>query len=186
MNHPTREELVSYLYDDLEFEARRTVERHLGQCAECRGSVAGWRGVGGRLDGYAVTPSRLMSPPAWQPLTRWAMVAVTASAILFAGFMVGRMTGVSRAELEAVKREAQSAATAIARNDSERRLREFALNTDQRLLALQSQQTADYAALTKKLETVAVLTEAGFRQTEKQFVQLADAGTRNPPALFIP
>jgi hypothetical protein len=50
---------------------------------------------------------------------------------------------------------------------------------------LQSQQTADYVSLKKQLDTVAVLTDAGLRQTQDQVVRLAaytePKGTLNSP-----
>lgn len=36
-----KEQLIGYLYDDLDLEERRTVEAHLATCDECRSEVAG-------------------------------------------------------------------------------------------------------------------------------------------------
>jgi len=38
-----KEELIGYLYDELEGAERRSFEAHLGTCAECRAEVAGLR-----------------------------------------------------------------------------------------------------------------------------------------------
>jgi anti-sigma factor RsiW len=46
---PSKDDLVTYLYDEDEAGARADVERHLRQCAACRDEVAGLRQVRGRL-----------------------------------------------------------------------------------------------------------------------------------------
>ena len=49
-----KDNLVSYLYDDLDGAARAALERHLRDCAECREELAGMRAV--RADLLAWTP----------------------------------------------------------------------------------------------------------------------------------
>ena len=184
MKHPNREEWMSYLYDELEIEPRRQLERHLGQCDECRASVAGWRRTARQLDAFKITAPRRLAP-AWQPLTRWAMVAALAAAVLLGGVGLGRVTGVSRAELEAARREAAAQATAASRAETQQLLTQFTATLNARLNTLETQQTRDYASLRKELETVAVLTEASFRQTENRIGQLAN-NTSVPASQPIP
>lgn len=163
---------MSYLYDELPAQPRRELERHLGQCVECRASLAAWRSTAKQLDAFKISAPRRITP-VWQPLTRWAMVTATAAAVLLGCFVLGRVTGVSRAELEAARRDAATQATAASRIEAQQVLQQFADNLTKRLDTLETQQTRDYASLRKELETVAVLTEASFRQTEDRIGQLA-------------
>ena len=182
MKHPNRVELMSYFYDELEREPRRMIERHLGQCEPCQTQLAQWRATARQLDTYAVSGRRTLQP-AWQPLTRWALVTATAAAVLLVGFAIGRMTSVSRTELEAMKRDVETHATSVARAEAQQQLQQFVVNVSKRLDTLRAQQTSDYTLLRRELETVAVLTEASFQQTEKKMFQLADtraAATVNP------
>ena len=174
MKHPSREELMSYLYDELEPGPRLALEHHLGNCGDCRSQVAEWRSTMRGLEAYAVAAPRA-SLRVGQPWTRPALTAVAAALVLIVGFALGRNHGVSRAELEAVKRDAAAQGLVAGRAEAQRQLQQFATDMGKRLDTLQTQQTSDYASLRKELETVAVLTEAGFRQTENRLVALADA-----------
>lgn len=177
MNHPNREEMMSYLYDELEAEPRRATERHLDQCAPCRARLAEWRRTAQHLDAFAISPRT--AQPAWQPRKHLAVAAL--AAVLVVGFLLGRMGGVSRAELEAVKRDSETQAVAVGRAEAQRQLQQFASDMGKRLDDLEAQQSRDYASLRKELETVAVFTEAGFRQTENRIVQLADTSSITAP-----
>jgi anti-sigma factor RsiW len=180
MKHPSREEMMSYLYDELEPEPRHTLEHHLAECASCRAHLAEWRSTTRQLDAYEIAPARISQaqPQRW---TRPALAAAAAVVVLFAGFALGRSSGVSRAELESAKQDVEVKALAAGRTEARRQLQQFAADVGKRLDTLQAQQSSDYASLRKELETVAVLTEAGFRQTENRFVALADLPTTVPP-----
>lgn len=171
---------MSYLYDELEPEPRRLIERHLDQCAPCRASLAEWRSTAQQLNAYAIATPR-PPRPAWQPMTYRAAVAAVAAILLIVGFALGRMTGVSRAELAAAQRDAEAQAATIARTAAQQQLQEFATEIGKRLATLQAQQTRDYTSLRKELETVAVLTEASFRQADSRLGQLADSGAASVP-----
>jgi anti-sigma factor RsiW len=180
MKHPSREEMMSYLYDELESEPQCALERHLEECAPCRARLAEWRSTTRQLDAYAVAPVR--TPQSKQQ--RWALPAlatVAAAVVLFAGFALGRSSGVSRAELERALSETEAKALATGRVEARQQLQQFAADVGKRLDTLQEQQSTDYTSLRKELETVAVLTEAGFRQTENRFVALADTSSTVPP-----
>lgn len=182
MKHPASDELMSYLYDELEREPRREIEQHLGQCDPCRAQVAQWRATARQLDAYAVARTRPLRA-AWQPLTRWAVAAATAAAVLLVGFTIGRLTGVSPTELTAMKRDIERRATSVAQAEAQQQLQELVADFGQRLAAIQAQQRSDYTSLRRELETVAILTEASFQQTGKQILQLADtrfAASANP------
>lgn len=100
MNHPPNEHWMSYLYGELSPSARRAADSHLRDCAECRDRVDRWRATMGLLDADHATltlPRRGQLAAAWQPALRWALAA---SVILVAGFLAGRATGPSSADVE--------------------------------------------------------------------------------------
>lgn len=171
---------MSYLYDELESEPRCALERHLEECAPCRAHLAEWRSTARQLDVYEVTAPQRLQPlrPRW---IRPALAATAAAMMLFAGFALGRSSGVSRAELERALSDTEVKALAAGRAEAQRQLQQFAADVGKRLDTLQAQQSADYTSLRKELETVAVLTEAGFRQTENRFVALTDTSSAMPP-----
>lgn len=173
MKHPSREEMMSYLYDELAREPRSELERHLDHCEACRACLATWRRTARQLDAFKLSAPR-RAAPVGPPLTRWAMATTAAAAVLLGGFVLGRMTGISRAELEASRREAAAQAIAASRVETQQLLQKFAGNVNERLDTLENQQNRDYASLRKELETVAVLTEASFRQTENRLGRLAN------------
>lgn len=181
MKHPNREEMMSYLYEELETGPRRVLEQHLETCASCRARLADWQGTVQQLNDYGVAavPLPRSARPSW---LRPALATAAAALVLFAGFTLGRTGGVSRAEVERLQRETEERAFAAGRAEAQRQLQQFAADVGKRLDTLQSQQSSDYASLRKELETVAVLTEAGFRQTENRFVALADSSASTPPA----
>lgn len=180
MKHPSREEMMSYLYDELEPGPRDALERHLDQCASCRANLEEWRSTTLQLEAYAVAAAK-PARPVQQRWTRPALATAAAAVVLLAGFSLGRTTGVSRAELATVKRDAEAQAVAVGRAEAQRQLQQFATDMGKRLDELETQQTRNYSSLRKELETVAVLTEAGFRQTENRMVALADTGSTTSP-----
>lgn len=203
MNHPPNEHWMSYLYGELPSSARRTADSHLRTCPECHDRVDRWRATMGLLDTDQATlalPRRSQPTPAWQPALRWALAA---SVILLAGFLAGRATGPSSADVDrqiAATREqltaelrAQyqddlkviaaatvSAATAQNQTFLTRFNREFAAGQlaerQDWLMALESlnqQHALDIAALRDGLNALALRTGAGFQQAESQLNLLA-------------
>jgi hypothetical protein len=92
-----------------------------------------------------------------------------------------------QAQLDPALARAVSASAA----ETQRRLTDYAVLAEQRraddLRAIQTalgnldrQRLADYTSLRRNLETVAVLTDAGFQQTQQQLVQLADYTIPSP------
>lgn len=172
---------MSYLYDELELEPRNALDHHLEQCAPCRASLAEWRSTTRQLEVYAVAASRTPRTTARQQWTCPALAAAAAAVVLLAGFSLGRTSGVSRAELATLKRDTEAQAVAVGRAEAQRQLQQFATDMGKRLDEFQAQQTRDYTSLRKELETVAVLTEASFRQTENRIVALADTSSAAVP-----
>jgi len=177
MTHPTREQWISYLHDETHAGERGALAHHLNECIECRAQVTAWQETRRRLDTWKLAPprSRRTLAFAWP---RWAVTAAAAAVVLMAGFALGRSAGPSRTELASLRAEVQElkaglGASLEAANGAETRkqLLDFANELNTRFAALQTQQ----AVLRRELETVAVLTEAGFNQTANRLVELASA-----------
>ncbi|HXT39592.1 MAG TPA: zf-HC2 domain-containing protein [Candidatus Angelobacter sp.] len=203
MNHPAREEWMSYLYDELNSEEHTGLAAHLAVCPDCKGKVAEWRAARRDLDAWRVTAKRPRAVPA-RPLIKWAAAAAI---VLATGVGIGRLTSATpdvrrvraaiepeirqqlRQELAQLLREelGKRAPAMLAASDEQNRqlLAEFARAVETKrtedsqaiyaaLSRLESRRVADYVSLKKDLDTVAVLTDAGLRQTQQQLVQLAD------------
>ena len=200
MNHPSREVWMSYLYDELSTPERTEAAAHLADCPECQNQVAGWRATVSALDSWKLPRHRKKPVLFFQPLVQWAAAAVI---VLSVGFGVGRISAPAadveqiRATLEPALRQqlqtellqtvrtelAQASADTFdtSRAETQRLLAGFATQLGQErgddlqtiraaLTALQQERLADR----RDLETVAVLTGAGLRQTQQQLFQLAD------------
>jgi len=196
MNHPPNEHWMSYLYGELSPPARRTADIHLRDCAECRDRVDRCRATMGLLDTDQATlalPRRSQPAPAWQPALRWALAA---SVVLMAGFLAGRTSGPSSADVErrltaelraqyqddlkAIAAATVSATAAQNQAFLAKFSREFAAGqlAERRdwLTALESlnqQHALDIAALREGLNVLALRTGAGFQQAESQLNLLA-------------
>jgi anti-sigma factor RsiW len=91
-----KEQLIGYLYDDLDLEERRTVEAHLAACDECRSEVAGLQQTRQHLKTWSPPEPELTfhvvrgaapAPPSPRRLgfvPQWAMAAA-ASLLVLAG-----------------------------------------------------------------------------------------------------
>jgi len=204
MNHPTREEWMSYLYDEVTTEEHSNLAAHLAVCPDCKTKVGEWRATRKDLDAWQLpAPRARVTPP--RPMVKWAAAAAI---VLAAGFGVGKVTSANpdvqqvRAAIEPEIRQqlrqefAQllrdqldktASATLIASGEQTKQLVEDfakALETKRAgenraiyaaLNNLDSQRLADYVSLKKELDTVAVLTDASLRRTQQQLVQLADS-----------
>jgi len=90
MNHPTSEEWMSYLYDEMEATGRARLTGHLDGCAQCRAKVAAWQGAQKNLDEWRLGPHRARKTTVLaRPWLKWA-----AAIVLFAGvgFSAGRFS----------------------------------------------------------------------------------------------
>ena len=182
---------MSYLYDESPSALRAQWQTHLDGCAECREHVAAWRRAAHQMSEWQL-PRRRKTHAA--PALPWAiaaafmaLAAVGAVRLVSLGHEVNELrAGVQiqvQQELNAAltqmtdqasksaTADAQSLIAAVAQKLDEKRL------TDQQatLTALQklnAQRVADYAALRKELETVAVYSEAGLQRAENQISSL--------------
>jgi anti-sigma factor RsiW len=204
MNHPTREEWMSYLYDELTPEEHSSLAAHLAVCPDCKSRVGDWRAARKDLDAWQL-PARPVRVRPQRPLVRWAAAAALMIGI---GFGVGRFAtpatanaGKIRAEIEPEIRQqlrqeftqllhdevdkAASATLAASGEQTKRWLEEYAqaLATKRKedsqamyaaLKKLESQLLADVVSIKKDVDTVAVYADAGLRRARQELVQLAD------------
>ena len=204
MNHPTREEWMSYLYDELTAEEHSSLAAHLAVCPDCKTRVSDWRSARTNLDAWQL-PARPARVPLQRPLVRWAAAAALMIGI---GFGAGRFAtpaaanaGKIRAAIEPEIRQqlrqeftqllrdeldkAASATLAASGEQTKHWVEDYAqalatkrTEDNQAIYAalnkLESQRRADFVSLKKDVDTVAWWTDAGLRRARQELVQLAD------------
>lgn len=203
MNHPTREDLVAYLYSELAEPDHHQLESHLHTCPDCMEQLAAWKQAQSSLDAWEIPALKQRYQPV-QPIWKWAVAAML---VLGIGFGLGYAASLKaradsvRAELEAslksslaqdlrqvIRKELQSEFEASLAAASRQTL-EASLERAERLLAAydakrQEAERTQLASLrnyfdarlnrqASDLETVALLTEATFRNAQRQISQLA-------------
>jgi hypothetical protein len=86
MKHPTAEELVSWVYGEASGRAKRELQAHVEECAECRAQVDVWRATSDALDELPAPVMRRQ----WTPVTLPVQWAAAAALILALGIVLGR------------------------------------------------------------------------------------------------
>jgi len=204
MNHPTRDEWMSYLYDELTAEEHSSLAAHLVVCPDCKTCVNDWRVARKNLDAWRL-PARPARVALQRPLVRWAAAAALMIGI---GFGVGRFAtpatanaGKIRAAIEPEIRQqlrqeftqllrdeldkAASATLAASGEQTKHWVEDYAQALETKrtedsqaiyaaLNKLESQVLADVVSLKKDVDTVAWWTDAGLRRARQELVQLAD------------
>src|SRR2546425_3497348 len=204
MNHPTREEWMSYLYDELTAEEHSSLAAHLAVCPDCKTRVSDWRTARTNLDAWQL-PARPARVLLQRPLVRWAAAAALMIGI---GFGVGRFAtpatanaGKIRAAIEPEIRQqlrqeftqllrdeldkTASATLAASGEQTKHWVEDYAQALETKrsednqairaaLNKLESQLLADVVSIKKDVDTVAVLTDAGLRRARQELFQLAD------------
>jgi anti-sigma factor RsiW len=176
MKHITREQLVAFLYEDCDRGEKTETAQHLDTCAECRAQLQTWRATAATLNKYEVAPSAHPLSSTFKALRRsWLPLSAAAAVLLVAGITLGT-TWQSRAS------SGQTQLIAELRQRVE--ISESANAKTQKLLtdlteAVTQNRVATIAvaqelqSTRKDFETVAVLTEAGFKSAQNQFARLA-------------
>lgn len=192
MKHPDREALIGYLYDEAPAAERAGLEAHLRECPACRAQLGSWKAVGSALSSLpdplpARAPARPRFQPAWLAAAA-ALIALgmLAGRLLFPGPSVEQVRAQILPELRAeIARSAASTnPPALTRDDLDRLLTAYATaqqtDREQELRELYAaiakvdrQRATDYATLRRGMETVAVVTDATFRETSDRLVELA-------------
>jgi len=185
VNHPGAAEWMAFHYGEVPAEQKRQLRAHLAQCAACRQQNQAWAQGIAALDEWKL-PAPLRSGPRWQPMPmlKWAAAAALVLAI---GFAIGRQSSKAAGEIASLKDSVGRLARMVehqrATNGSDEvapLLADYSkLNEEQRTqdrkaigLALRDMETR-IVKLRAELETVAVNTESGFRQTREGINELA-------------
>ncbi|HTL58609.1 MAG TPA: hypothetical protein VL361_23185 [Candidatus Limnocylindrales bacterium] len=208
MNHPTNEEWISFCYHEVSNEERARLVEHLQACPQCSAAVKSWQRTQKDLDVWHLPTTRKQAT-IMPFLVKWAAAAL----LLFTSFCLGRLSLAApeahapldpgakeqlRHELSAlIQQEVNKAASSITAS-SEAHTRQHLANalTDLRaeqlkstravyatLQKMEAQRAADYLALKKDLDTLAVNADAQLRTTERHLMQVASfAQTINPSA----
>ncbi len=188
--HPAAAEWMSYLYgESAPAEAKRLAE-HLGGCPECRRQLAQWRATMVQLD--EIKAPRVLPLRVPQGTWRWAAAAVLLGLGVLLGVAVSiparaRETAVLRQDL---RRELQAELhgewereRAALRSETLRVLDQKRTEENQLILAalrdVSNLHRADYEALQKELESMALTTEHTLWQAQQQIVTLASASDAN-------
>jgi hypothetical protein len=176
MEHPTHEELAEFLYEEVSPARQFQIAQHVDACAECRARVTSWRNIRQALHSWEL-PQRslkLIGQPrttkTWQ-IVRWAVAAMVMLAV---GYGMGRNTGASpsdvkqlRAELAQqlrgeLRQDLQTEMMRFATDDLAQQRQEYQRALVQAAAQLEARRLADYTALRRDVETVAVQTQEGF------------------------
>jgi anti-sigma factor RsiW len=194
VNHPDAAAWMTFLYGELPVARRHEMQTHLKGCPVCTAQVKAWRESITALDTWRLPPRRA-ARPVFLPALKWAAAA---GFLLAFGIFLGRQTSSNAAEIAALKAsvaalassvQQENAATitnslTVARNaanaESVRLLTEYSrLQDTQRSadrqavnLALQSLDTR-LTGIRSELETVALNTETGFKETSQGLARVA-------------
>jgi outer membrane murein-binding lipoprotein Lpp len=194
VNHPGAEEWMGYLYNELAPERKRELRAHLAQCGDCGRQLHQWRAGMLALDNWEMPAPRLKilaQPPV--TLLKWAAAAAV---VLVAGFVIGRQSLNAASEVAELKAsvvqltqriDEERATTSAVREQSLGLLSEYAKLDEARRtedreaveLALRDMDSRLFK-LRNELETVAVNTETGFRQTKEGLTTLASYTVADP------
>ena len=192
MKHPTREEWMSFLYDEVPVENRAGLQSHLRSCSECRGQLNVWQSATRELDSWRLpSRQRFVKQSGW---AQWAAAAVIVGLAVIGSVRVTALSNqvkelraevqrASQQDLNAALKLASEKAIESANVDAQalvaavtQRLEERRLADQQAVLAalqkLSARHTEDFASLRKELETVAVFTEAGLQRTQNELANI--------------
>lgn len=164
MNHPNREQWISYLYNELPPDEHAVLQGHVNECAECRTQLDSWRGAKTKLDGWPL-PSLQRRPFVLRNAVKWGIAAML---MIGFGFGLARLTASTfdPAHIEkSLRAEFQQQLAAARLADKE----ELAAV----LAQMERKRTSDDAALREDLETVAVTGETSLQRTQRQIGQIS-------------
>lgn len=195
VNHPRADEWMEYLYNEIAPGRKREMQTHLAQCGDCGRQLNRWRSGMAGLEEWRL-PALPRLKPRWQPAAalKWA----TAALVLAVGFAIGRQNPGAAGELAELKAtvaqlsgqiqsphgfigsNAVEFASATANQAALRWWSEYAKanernRAEDRLTVARALREMDsrLIKLRHELETVAINTATGFRQTKEGLTTLA-------------
>ena len=165
MNHPSREELVGFVYEELAPAEQAEIARHVGACGACREQVASWRNVREALATWKLDERRRPATRrtlALPSVARWAAAAIV---LLASGFGLARLTTPPAPDVERLRAELQLNMSAELARHAEEQLaaqRAFLRDVDGRINQIEQERLAAYSGLREDLETVAMQSQQAF------------------------
>ncbi|HEY0455012.1 MAG TPA: hypothetical protein VGE41_01455 [Verrucomicrobiae bacterium] len=171
MNHPTREELISMLYDENPPTTQARISAHLRSCTVCLEQLEAWRQTAEALDHAPALSTQSQRGFSWTSLAKYAAAALI---VLGLGFLGGKYStaeelGRMRAQISQLNEQS----LASIKSENAEQLSRLAETLEAKIKSARLQNAAEYAGLHKELETVAVLTQASLQRAQDQIIQLA-------------
>lgn len=165
MNHPTREEWMSYLYDEFPNPGQAALQAHLESCPTCRANVAGWQSAMTSLESWTL-PKKSARFRHLQPALKWGIAALFA---LGMGYGFARFS-VPAANVETLRAGLENSIRTSLEKEIQARLH-------QQLRGEIKAQWADaQSQLIDRMDTLAAKTlTASFEQTQGLFSTYDDA-----------
>jgi hypothetical protein len=168
---------MTWLYDEVSPADKTRLTEHLKQCGQCRAAVQRWERTRQALDLGKIETPRV---PARLNLS-WVKWGIAAAFLLVTGFSVGRGMAPGETQVRAIRASLKTELS----GELAQQLADYKKGADQKsaqdnklildaLAKTDNDRVADYAQLHKELETVAVLTQNSFQQTQQQIVTLAN------------
>lgn len=176
MEHPTREELLSYMEGE---ETTPTMRAHIESCTQCTALLAGWKLTVQDLERYegpSIEEARPLRPAAE---LKWA--AVAAVVVLGLGFILGRLTAVNPARLkqsilaqttQEVREQLRADVLAASRTDGQQSNDIFVTDMRDALNNLAARHNAESDKRLQALEAVIKAIQERQEASQKQFVSL--------------
>ena len=163
MSHPNDQQLMEFLYDEIDPAQRGEVLAHFSSCDECRRRVQSWREVRGALQSWTLAEvARPNARPRMVIGLRWALAA---SVLIAVGFGLALLTTPRQvasapdpALLESLRAELkQDLSVQVAALH-----REYRAAMDRRIGEIEAVRLADFEGLRQDVETVALRTQEEF------------------------
>ncbi len=205
MNHPSSEQWIAYLYEELDPTETEELRRHLMACTQCLGEVSRLQACQRQLNEWELPPEpsvivrRNYAPALW---------GFAAAALIVVAFIVGRfqapasldpqqMSATIRGEIQQQLRAteptpgvpASSLATTEAVQTAAARLEKQLAQQNQQLqaaiLQLQRVSQQEIAHLRQELETVALVGEGRHQGIQNQFTALGIEPSPFPPQFTL-
>lgn len=192
MNHPSRDELAQFLYQELPPRQQSDVAGHIQTCAECHAQIEAWQAVRTQLASWKIPARRRPFALKWPNFApgfalRWGAAAVV---FLLAGYLLARVTAhpsvdspAIRAAIAAEVRQelrAELAKFTETQTQGQAQFRDTLMNT---LGRLEAQRLIDYTNLRRDVETLAVRAQDELLSTRQTLSQLASIDQTKSPTV---
>ena len=146
LKHPTEQEWMEYLYNEMGSAEKSALETHVKGCPPCSEKREGLQGTQRSLDQWeVVVPPKHQLTATWQPVVKWAAAAVL---LVSTAFATGRM---SRPPVDVEALQAR-----IAKPIEERVQQQVAAASQQALAAAEERFRAELRVMTDKALTDAL------------------------------